>query len=178
MKVDYGIDYILFGKAVSTGVFPEPGAATGVKLVDAIVMDSFTKEEADDEETDIHWENVTGVGLTLNGNEGAKTITFQSNDLSAEQYNYFKGYVTDTTTKWTEEDPGFELPLQYMEVKTRAIDEFPARIHQYMPVKVKVKESGTTGKNGLPNLTFNMKRTVNKDASGKQIGGHRFKNVE
>lgn len=177
MKIDYGIDYILFGKAVNTGIFPEPGAVTGVNLVNAIVMDSFIKEEADDEETDLFWEDVDGPGMTLNGNEGGKTITFQSNDLSAEQYNYFKGYVTDATTKWTKEDPGFILPLQYMEVKTRAIDEFPARVHQYMPVRVKVKEAGTTGKNGLPNLTFNIKRLVNKDAAGKQIGGHQFKDA-
>lgn len=178
MNVDYGIDYILFGKHSADGSFPEPEATAGVKLVNLIVMDSFTKEEADDEETDIYWEDVDGVGLTLDGNEGAKTITFQSNDLSSEQYNYFKGYVTDPTTKWTKETPGFALPLQYMEMKTRAIAEFPARIHQYTPVKVKVKESGTTGKNGLPNLTFAMKRVANKDASGKQIAGHQFKEAE
>jgi hypothetical protein len=177
-SVDYGIEYIMFGEAPATGVFPEPGATTGVKLVNLIVMDSYVKEEADDEETDIYWEDVDGVGMTLNGNEGAKTVVFESNDLSAEQYNYFKGYITDATTKWTVEDPGFTLPPQYMEMKTRAIDQFKARIHQYTPVKVKVKEAGTTGKNGLPNLTFAIKRQANKDATGKQIGGHRFKDAD
>jgi len=175
--IDYGIEYILFGPHLANGEFPEPGATTGIKLVNLIVMDSYNKEEADDEETDIYWEDVDGVGLTLDGNKGAKTVTFQSNDLSAEQYNYFKGYISDPSTKWTTEDPGFTLPAQYMEMKTKAIDEFKARIHQYTPVKVKVKESGTTGKNGLPNLTFAVKRQANKDENGKQIGGHRFKDI-
>jgi hypothetical protein len=176
-QVDYGIEHIKMVAANTDGSFPDFNVATGVKLINLIVTDSFSEDKEDDQETEILWEDQDGIGLVLPGQKGKKTITFQSNDLSAEQYEYFMGYKKTSAGGWVEETPGFVLPAQAMEVKTREIDDYPATTHQWAKVKVNVKRTGNTGKNGLPNLTFNVTMLANTTGTGIQVAGHRFKNA-
>jgi len=178
-KVDWGIDSVKFMNPVGDGTFPNFDATTGVTLMHLIVIDSFVKTEEANTNTDIEWEE-TSARLRLPGSVGQKTIVFESNDLSAEQFKYFKGYIdgTGANAGYTVETPqGDDTLTQAMQVKTRKIQEYPARVAEYTPVLVEVKENGTVGKNGLPNLTFTVTRQPNYDADGNEIGGHRFRDV-
>ena len=174
-KLDYGIEYIAMGDALPDGEFPTVEVGAAANKITNIVVDSFTRDQEDDQETDVYWEDYDGVGVILKGEKGKKTLTVSSNDMSEEAYKRFLGYKT--AGGWTEEDPSFTLPPQFVQLKTRAIDIYPARIHQYTPCDVVVKETGTIGKNGLPELQFTITRTANKDAAGKQVKGHRFQDV-
>lgn len=179
-KVDWGIDSIKFMNPVGDGSFPNFDATTGVTLTKLIVIDSFVKTEEANSTNDIGWED-TSAKLRLTGDVGARTIVFESNDLSAEQYKYFKGYKDGTgdNVGYTVSDPkSDDTIIQAMQLKTRAISEYPARVHEFTPVLVEVKENGTVGKNGLPNLTFTITRQPNFDENGNELGGHRFKDVE
>ncbi|MBK5722425.1 hypothetical protein JGH11_16230 [Dysgonomonas sp. Marseille-P4677] len=178
-KVDWGIDSVKFMNVAADGAFPDFDASSGVTLSNLIVIDSFVKTEEANTNTDIEWEE-TNSKLRLPGSVGTKTIVFESNDLSEEQFKYFKGYKdgTGANAGYIVNDPkSNDTITQAMQLKTRAVGEFPARIHEYTPVLVETKENGTVGKNGLPNLTHTITRQPNYDASGAEIGGHRIKDV-
>ena len=72
------------------------------------------------------------------------------------------------------ETPGFELPPQAMQLTTRPIQNYPAKVHTWAKLDVKVKESGTLGKNGLPNLTFDITVPANLNSSNVEIPNHRW----
>lgn len=175
-KVDYGIEYIAMGDALADGAFPEVAAGEAANKITNIVVDSFTRSKDDDQTTDIYWEDYEGIGLVLKGEKGKTTLVVRSNDMSETAYQKFMGYKT--VGGWTKEDPSFVLPPQFVQFKTRAIDVYPARIHQYTPCDVSVRETGTIGKNGLAELEFTITRLSNRKADGVQDGGHRFQDVE
>ncbi len=173
-NVDYGIKEIMLAPATATGAYPD--FETEGHVIPMIVMDSFQQEKEDDQTTDINWEDFDDVGLVLEGVKGKKTITFQTNDLSNDQYKYLTGASVDTGG-WLNEGVAFSLAPQAMQVTTRAIDTFPSKIHQWAKLKVEVKDSGSLGKNGLPNLTLKMTKVANTNAAGKEIAGKRTKEV-
>jgi hypothetical protein len=144
-----------------------------------IVIDSFTQDKEDDSTTDVEWEDFDDVGLVLPGQKGKRTITMQSNDLSHAQLSYLLGETVGTGTDagFNVEGLAFEMPTQALQIITRPIDIYPAKQIEYARLKVEVKESGTLGKNQLPNLTLTMTKLANMDSSGVQIPGKRWKDI-
>ena len=63
-----------------------------------------------------------------------------------------------------------------MEVKTRQIQNYPAKYYQYMPVKVKVVETGNLGKSGLRELEFTVTLLANV-VDGVEKGNQRILDV-
>lgn len=176
-EVLYGIKQVKLAPATTDGTFPD--FATVGQLIPMIVVDSFTQEAEDDQTTDIMWEDFDDVGLVLPGQKGKKTITFQSNDLSHDQLAYLTGETVGTGTNlgFNTEGIGFTLPTQAMQIITREIDIYPAKQIEYARLKVEVKESGTLGKNGLPDLTLTCTKLANMDGTGVEIPGKRWKSV-
>jgi len=172
-NVDYGIEKIVMTAAKSDGSFPNFESATPKIDISLIVVDSFSKDKEDDQTTDLEVEEIDDVFLTLKGRKGKRSITFQSYDLSAEQYKYFLGYKENTEGE-LEETPGFVLPPQAMQMTTRTIDQYPAKIHSWAKLDVKVKESGTIGKNGLPNLQFDLTIPANLGTTGNELPNHKW----
>ena len=172
-NVDYGIEKIVMTEAKTDGSFPDFETATPKMEVKLIVIDSFSKDKDDDQTTDLEVEDLEGVFLTLRGLKGKRNITFQSYDMSAEQYKYFLGYKENTSGEM-EETPGFILPQQAMELHTSKIDKYPARIHTWAKLDVKVKETGTLGKNGLPNMQFDITIPANLDSGSNEMPNHKW----
>jgi len=88
---------------------------------------------------DIEVEDIDDVFITLKGRKGKRNITFQSYDLSSGQYAYFMGYEENTEGEMVEK-PGFVLPPQAMQMTTREIESYPAKVHSWAKVDVKVKQ--------------------------------------
>lgn len=175
-KVEFGLSKIRLTAAKADGTFPNFETATEFKDIQFIVMDSFSEDKADDQTTDISVEDFDSPILQLTGQKGLRSMSFQSNDLSTEQYQYLFGY-TVSTEGWTVETPGFVLPVQALQYTTKAIDQYPATVHEYAKANVKVKKTGTTGKNGLPNLQFNITFPANIDPTGVELQNHRLKSL-
>jgi hypothetical protein len=175
-NVEFGINYIKFAPLAANGVFPDFTASTAVS-VDMIVVDSFTHTEEDNTFQEIEWEDIAQK-LTLPGSMGKKTITFTSNNVSAEAYKFFKGYSDGTgdNAGYLVNDPNFDdsqnLAMQYVTLPVAQYDAFE---HEFTPVLVTVKKTGNTGKNGLPALQFTCTFQPNFDAAGKSIPNHRYK---
>jgi hypothetical protein len=177
--VNFGIKSVKLAPATTDGTFPD--FSTGGILIPMIVIDSFTYDKEDDATTDLECEDFDDVFLTLPGQKGKRTLTIQTYDLDADVMAYLTGETTVTTgsgqseVTWRMEGVGFELPSQAMQIITRAIDTYPAKQIEYAKLRVEVKESGTLGKNGLPNLTLTCTKLANMNATGVEIPGKRTK---
>ena len=172
-SVDYGIEKIVMTPAKEDGSYPNFETATPKVAVTLIVLDSFTRDKEDDRTTDIEVEDLDDVFLTLRGQKGKRTITFGSYDLSHEQYGYFLGYEENSQGEM-EETPGFVLPPQAMQLTTRKIDNYPAKEHTWANLDVKVKETGALGKNGLPNLQFDITVPANISSTNEELPNHKW----
>lgn len=176
-SVEFGIDRVRFALLAENGKFPD--FDTNGKTADLIAVDSFTHSEEDNTTQEIEWEDID-MTLTLPGTVGAKSITFTSNNVSDEAYIFFKNYTTGTgeDAGYIVNDPKSDdsqtLAMQYV---TKAIAGYPALIHEFTPVLVTVKKTGTTGRNGLPALQFTCQFQPNFDADGNPIRNHRYKEV-
>jgi hypothetical protein len=177
--VVFGIKQVKLAPATTDGTFPD--FDDDGHLIPMIVVDSFTQDKEDDQTTDQFWEDFDDVGLVLPGQKGKRTVTFQSNDLSHAQFAYLMGEtegVAETPDAgFYLEGVGYELPTQGMQIITREIDIYPAKQIEYARLKVEVKESGTLGKNGLPNLTLTCTKLANMNSSGIEIPGKRWKSL-
>jgi len=171
--VDYGIEKIIMTPAAANGSFPNFATATEKAEISLIAVDSFSRDREDDQTTDIEVEDIDDVFLTLKGKKGKRNITFQSYDMSKEQYAYFLGYEENTTGEM-EEKPGFVLPPQAMQLTTREVDKYPAKIHTWAKIDLKVKETGTIGKNGLPNLQFDVTIPANLGSGNTELPNHKW----
>ena len=170
--VDYGIEKIVMTAASSNGAYPNFETAASKAEIRLIVLDSFNRDKEDDQTTDIEVEDIDDVFLTLPGKKGKRSISFSTYDLSKAQYTYFLGYEEKEGEMI--EKPGFILPPQAMQLTTKDIDKYPARVHSWAKTDVKVKETGTIGKNGLPNLQFDITLPANLDADGKVTPNHKW----
>ena len=123
------------------------------------------------------------MGLVLPGQKGKRTLTLQTNDLSAEVLEYLTGEESVTVgsggiaVTWRNEGVGYDLPVQAMQITTGAIDTYRAKQIEYARLKIEVKEAGTLGKNGLPNLTLTCTKLANMNASGVEIPGRRIREI-
>lgn len=174
--VDYGIKSIEFLPALPSGEFQDFDSVAGVKLMKLTVLDSFQEDKDDDQTTDLSVEELDTPILRLAGEKGLRTITFQSYDLSEEDLAYFMGYKNENG--WAVEDPNFVLPAQAMRLTTRKIDIYPAKEREWAKLDVRVKRAGTTGKNGLPYIQFDITVPANLDNNGKAKPGYRERLID
>lgn len=175
-EVDYGIESIKFAPVVGDGSFPKFETAENAVSIQMIDIDSFTMEEAENNTTDVEFENFDI--LTLTGSQGKKTITFTASDTSGNIGKIFKGYKEGTAGNegYLVNDPlHTDTSVWAMQVKTKALDEFPAKVYEYTPVSVVVKKTGTIGSNNLGKYTFSITRKPNVDASGNKLSNYREK---
>jgi hypothetical protein len=172
-NVDYGIEKIEMMPATADGSFPDFETATNKATIRLIVADSLSRDKEDDQETEIEVEDMDEVFLRLPGKKGKRTITFQIYDTSAQQYSYFLGYTKGTGDEMVE-TPGFVLQKQAMRLTTKAVDKYPAKVHTWAKVDVKVKETGNISKNGLPNLQFDITIVSNLGTDSKELPNHKW----
>lgn len=172
VDVVYGIEYILFGDKPVNGKFPAVGSTTAHR-VSLIGMDSYSATKDDDTTTDVNFEDLDEVFLVLDGEKGKTTITFTSSNFSEATMAYFLGYEVDEDGAWISK-PNFSLPEMYMEVKTRKIQNYKAKVFQYLPVKVKATEVTTLTKNALSTIEFEVTLLANTDETGKEIGNKKI----
>jgi hypothetical protein len=176
--VNFGIKSLKLAPAMSDGTFPD--FATNGILIPMIVIDSFTYDKEDDQTTDLQCEDFDDVFLTLPGQKGKRTLTVQTYDLDHDIMAYLTGETEVTTgtgedqVTWRMEGVGFDLPSQGMQIITRAIDTYPAKRIEYAKLRVEVKEAGTLGKNGLPNLTLTCTKLANMNTLGVEVSGKRI----
>nr|DAO22996.1 MAG TPA: hypothetical protein [Caudoviricetes sp.] len=173
----YGIDYLKLSPAIETGDtagnYPEFDKVAAKFLVTAIVKDSVSFNDQAPGDTDIEVEDMDNAYANLPSDMGSKGFTLQTYDMGEEAYKYLAGYKKDGD--WNQETPGFTLPNQAVEIKTKAIDGFPAKIFQYARMKVKVTRTGNLGKSGFPNFNLEFKQLANLDKEGREISGARHK---
>lgn len=177
-EVDYGIESIKFAPVVTDGSFPEFETVEGIVNIQMIDIDSFNIEEAENTTTDVEFENFDM--LTLVGSVGKKTITFTASDTSGNIGKAFKGYKAgaDKNLGYLVNDPSHkDTSIWAMQVKTKNLDEFPAKVYEYTPVSVVVKRSGTIGSNNLGKYTFTITRKPNVDVSGNKLPNYREKTI-
>lgn len=177
-EVDYGIDSIKFAPVEESGNFPDFGKTETTVNIQMIDIDSFTIEEAEDTTTDVEFENWDIV--TLTGAKGKKTISFSVSDTSGNIGKVFKGYKegTDKNLGYLVNDPHHsDSSIWAMQVKTKSLEEFPAKVYEYTPVSVVVKKTGTIGSGNLGKYTFTITRKPNLDASGNKLPNYREKTL-
>lgn len=176
VEVDYGIDSIKFAPVNVDGSFPEFENAENVVNIQMIDIDSFTIEEAEDATTEVEFENWDII--TLSGAKGKKTMSFTASDTSGNLGKIFKGYIegTDKNLGYLVNNPlHTDSSIWAMQVKTKSLDEFPAKVYEYTPVSVVVKKTGTIGSGNLGKYTFTITRKPNINASGNRLPNYREK---
>lgn len=175
ITIEYGIKEIKFLPANADGSFPDFNNNEGAKLVHLIVMDSFNEDQEQGQNIDLFIEEQAEPVSNIS-ESGKRTITFQSNDLSPEQYAYFMGFVPKEG--YDTETPGFVLPPQAMRLITKAIDRYPAKEREWARLDVKVKKAGINGKNRLPFIQFDIHIPANIDSNGNVVPGYRERFVQ
>lgn len=141
--------------------------------VTAIVKDSFSYKDTAPTETNIEIEDSDDFFATIKTDGGEKGFTLQTYDMGAEAYAYLMGYAENNG--WQEEGISFELPNQCVEIKTKKLSGFPAKIFQWARMSVKVNRTGTIGKSGFPNFQLEFTKLANFDSTGTEISGARWK---
>lgn len=184
-EVYRGIESIIFAPAnvsgATKGDFPT-FTGEGIYTATNIVTDSVILGQEDDQITDVNYEEIDDIAFSFVTQKGKKTLSLQVEDLSLDARSYFFGEKTDTVTEsknkdWDVEDPSFEMPLQAIQIKTKAFGEFPAKLIEFTPLRVVAKNTGTIGKNGGAVIEIVCTRNTNFDASGKVIAGKRSKDA-
>lgn len=174
----YGIEYLKLAPAIESGEnagsYPEFETASQFSVT-AIVKDSFSHNDTAPGDNDIEVEDMDTLYASLPSDVGSEGFTLQTYDMGEEAYKYLLGYAKKGD--WMEEIVNYSLPNQAVELKTKAYQDFPARIFQWARMKVKVTKTGNVGKSGFPNFNLEFKKLANMDKSGKQIGGARNKEV-
>lgn len=174
-EIDYGIEEIKFVPLAANGAFPDFDTATGV-TIQMIDIDTVEFTEEANNNVDVEFENADS--LRLPGSKGAKTIVLTSSDKGETIAKAFKGMVDGTggNAGYRVEDPNNDDTSTWaMQIKTRALGAFPAKVKQYTPVLVEVKETGTVGKNNLGKYSFTITRQPNYGANNEKLPGFREK---
>lgn len=173
----YGIDYLKLASAIisgeTAGSYPDFEKIAEKFQVKAIVKDSMQYNDSAPSTNDIAVEDMDDYYASLPSEPGKKGFTLQTYDMGEAAYKYLLGYTKNG--EWNEESVGYTLPHQAVELKTKEIDGFPARIFQWAKMKVTVTRAGTIGKSGFPNFNLEFQQFANLDKNGKEISGARNK---
>lgn len=176
----YGIASFKMQPAVANA-FPTNWASA--QTINAIVKDSFSFNDAESSENDIEVEDMDNFYASLPSALATKGFTIQTYDLSPEMFEYLCGYeeakgADDPNKGYYVETPGFTLENQAVQIITKAFSDFPSKTFEWANLACKVTRSGTIGKSGFPNFNITFKQQGLADASGKEIGGARWKFTE
>lgn len=173
----YGIEHLKLAPAnesgESAGTYPDFETVAAKFMVRAIVKDSMQYNDAAPGTNDIEVEDMDDYYASLPSEPGKKGFTLQTYDMGEGAYKYLLGYTKNG--EWNEEAIGYKLPNQSVELKTKAIDGFPARLFQWARMKIVVTRSGTIGKSGFPNFNLEFQQLANLDKTGMEISGARNK---
>ena len=173
----YGIEYLKLSPAIESGetagTYPDFDKVAAKFLVTAIVKDSISFSVQAPGDTDIEVDDMDTLYASLPSDAGSEGFTVQTYDMGEEAYKYLLGYTKNA--EWNEETPGFSLANQGVELKTKAFQDFPARIFQWARMKVKVTKTGNIGKSGFPNFNLEFKKLANLNKDGKEVSGARNK---
>lgn len=168
----YGVAKFLMQEAVANGFPTDDSWATAFEMK-AIVKDSLSYNDQAASENDIEVEDMDLPYASLPSSLATKGFTVQTYDLSKEAYVYLMGY--EEKEGWVTETPGKKLGNQAVQITTKALAEFSAKVFEWANLSAKVTRTGTIGKSGFPNLNIEFKQEVLTDESGKEIGGARWK---
>lgn len=175
----YGIDHVKLMAAMESGAtagqYPDFDTLASGFRINAIVKDSFSFSDTAPSTNDIEVEDMDAFYAQLQSDNGSETFTLQTYDMNKDAYEYLLGYTTSGA--WNEETPGFKLGNQALEIKSKALDSFPARIFQWARLSCKVTKTGTLGKSGFPNFNLEFTKLANLDTTGAEISGARWKTV-
>lgn len=179
-EIDYGIEEIVFAPLAADGAFPNFDTDPDRIAIQMVDIDSVEPTEESNSNVDVEFENADN--LRLPGTKGVKTIVFTSSDKSDKIAKAFKGMKAGATGSddegWNVEDPNHDdTETLAMQIKTKALGAYPAKLKQYTPVLVETKETGSIGKNNLGKFTFTVTRQPNYDAAGNKIRGYREKAI-
>lgn len=184
-EVYRGIDSIIFAPAnisgATKGDFPT-FTGEGIYKATGIVTDSVVLGQEDDQITDVNYEELDDVAFSFVTQKGKRTLSLQIEDLSFEARSYFFGETKisaeeDKNKDWDVENPSFELPLQAIQIKTKAFGEYPAKLIEFTPLRVVAKNTGTIGKNGGAVIEIVCTRNTNFNSAGEVIPGKRSKDA-
>ena len=93
--------------------------------------------------------------------------------MSAETYKAILGYTSDDN-KWNNEQPTETECYKAVQIKTKKLDDIPAKVFQWSKMKLTVTRSGSISKTGLPNLNIVFRQMAVFNAEGNKVSGHRW----
>jgi len=173
-EIDYGIEEVVFAPLAAGGAFPNFDTDPKKIVIPMIDIDTVVFNEEQNNNVDLEFENADN--LRLPGSKGIKSITMTSSEKGPELSKAFRGMKDGEGDNdgWLVEDPDNDDTSTWaMQIKTKALGIYPAKIKQWTPVLVEVKETGTVGKNNIGKYSFTMTRQPNYNAAGEKIGGFR-----
>lgn len=143
----------------------------------AIVSGSLTFNDSAASTNDVEIEDSEDPYAVLSSSAATKGFTVQTYDMSAETYKAILDY-TSTDSKWNNESPTEKEIYKAVQIKTKELDEIPAKVFQWSKMKLTVTRSGSISKTGLPNLNIEFRQMAVFDADGNKVSGHRWANLD
>ena len=138
---------------------------------------SLTFNDSAASTSDVEIEDSEDPYVVLPSSAATKGFTVQTYDLSSEIFKAILGY-TSTDSKWNEELPTETEIYKAVQIKTKVLDDIPAKVFQFSKMKLTVTRSGSIGKTGLPNLNIEFRQMAVFNASGEKVSGHRWALLE
>ena len=170
----YGIEEFAIADPVANGGYP-----TNFPFkFKAIVSGSLTFNDSAASTSDIEIEDSEDPYAVLTSSAATKGFTVQTYDLSAETFKAILGYTSSTDSKWNEELPTETEIYKAVQIKTKVLDDIPAKVFQFSKMKLTVTRNGSIGKTGLPNLNIEFRQMAVFNASGEKVSGHRWALLE
>lgn len=169
----YGIEEFAIADPVANGGYP-----TNFPFkFKAIVSGSLTFNDSAASTSDVEIEDSEDPYAVLTSSAAIKGFTAQTYDLSAETFKAILGY-TSTDGKWNEELPTETEIYKAVQIKTKVLDDIPAKVFQFSKMKLTVTRNGSIGKTGLPNLNIEFRQMAVFNATGDKVSGHRWALLE
>lgn len=169
----YGIDDFSIADPAANGAYP-----TNFPFhFKAIVSGSLTFNDSAASTTDVEIEDSEDPYVVLTSSAATKGFTVQTYDMSAETYKAIMGY-TSTDSKWNNESPTEVETYKAVQIKTKVLDDIPAKVFQWAKMKLTVTRSGSISKSGLPNLNIEFRQMAVFDSNGGKVSGHRWALLE
>lgn len=165
----FGIDEFAIADPVANGAYP----TTFPFKFKAIVSGSMTFNDSAASTNDVEIEDSEDPYAVLPSSAATKGFTVQTYDLSAETFTALLGYTADEK-KWNNEQPTETQIYKAVQIKTKQLDDIPAKVFQWSKMKLTVTRSGSIGKTGLPNLNIEFRQMAVFNASGDKVSGHRW----
>lgn len=166
----YGIGEFAIADPAENGGYP----TTFPFKFKAIVSGSLTFNDNPASTNDVEIEDSEDPYAVLTSSAATKGFTVQTYDLSAETFKAILGYTTSTDSKWNEELPTETEVYKAVQIKTKTLDDIPAKVFQWSKMKLTATRDGSIGKTGLPNLKIEFRQMAVFNASGDKVSGHRW----